>query len=265
MTHISDARREAARGNGVAHAGQFGHQAHTAPGAFVDDAAAEPIPTGTVVPIDSLREGDRVDMRQVIEGHIERAEEDLDDEDRELMRAEFAVPQVITEVYVDDTGREFSFDSGTTWYFPGDLRERGLLAAPDYVPAKLDDPADPAKLMPLLRQRVEIRGKLVSEAEAELQRTTIDSLRSYARAVDPELTAFHLREASYDNDRLMDIESVTVNGEVIDVNEYGKMESLDGLASLLSAHHSHDRGLRSADESEPGEYTIDITPREVRA
>jgi hypothetical protein len=49
LTHISDACREFARGNGVAHA-------------------------GTVVPIDSLREGDRVNMRQVIEAHIDRAD-----------------------------------------------------------------------------------------------------------------------------------------------------------------------------------------------
>lgn len=35
----SDARRESARGNGVAHAGQFGHQAHSAPAGFADPAA----------------------------------------------------------------------------------------------------------------------------------------------------------------------------------------------------------------------------------
>ncbi|MBF4549349.1 hypothetical protein [Pseudoclavibacter sp. VKM Ac-2888] len=34
MTNQTDARREQARGNGVAQAGQFGHQAHSAPGAF---------------------------------------------------------------------------------------------------------------------------------------------------------------------------------------------------------------------------------------
>ncbi|WP_179556605.1 hypothetical protein [Pseudoclavibacter sp. JAI123] len=49
MTHTSDACRESARGNGVADA-------------------------GTAVPIDSLRQGDRVDMRQVIEAHIDRAD-----------------------------------------------------------------------------------------------------------------------------------------------------------------------------------------------
>lgn len=36
----TDARRESARGNGVAHAGQFGHQSHSAPAGF-DDTAAE--------------------------------------------------------------------------------------------------------------------------------------------------------------------------------------------------------------------------------
>ena len=36
----TDARRESARGNGVAHAGQFGHQAHSAPAGF-DDPAVE--------------------------------------------------------------------------------------------------------------------------------------------------------------------------------------------------------------------------------
>ncbi|MBF4549344.1 hypothetical protein [Pseudoclavibacter sp. VKM Ac-2888] len=35
----TDARRESARGNGVAHAGQFGHQAHNAPADFADPAA----------------------------------------------------------------------------------------------------------------------------------------------------------------------------------------------------------------------------------
>ncbi|MBF4459425.1 hypothetical protein [Pseudoclavibacter sp. VKM Ac-2867] len=34
MTNQTDARREQARGNGVVQAGQFGHQAHSAPGAF---------------------------------------------------------------------------------------------------------------------------------------------------------------------------------------------------------------------------------------
>ncbi|WP_267238559.1 hypothetical protein [Pseudoclavibacter sp. VKM Ac-2867] len=33
---IADARRESARGNGVAHAGQLGHQAHNAPADFTD-------------------------------------------------------------------------------------------------------------------------------------------------------------------------------------------------------------------------------------
>lgn len=44
MTNQTDARREQARGNGVAQAGQFGHQAHSAPGAFdagIDDTAEE--------------------------------------------------------------------------------------------------------------------------------------------------------------------------------------------------------------------------------
>lgn len=40
INSTADARRESARGNGVAHAGQFGHQAHSAPAGF-DDAAAE--------------------------------------------------------------------------------------------------------------------------------------------------------------------------------------------------------------------------------
>lgn len=34
MTHSTSDRREQARGNGVAQAGQFGHQSHSAPGAF---------------------------------------------------------------------------------------------------------------------------------------------------------------------------------------------------------------------------------------
>lgn len=40
MTQHSDAQREQARGNGVAHAGQFGHQAHTPPAEF--DAGEPP-------------------------------------------------------------------------------------------------------------------------------------------------------------------------------------------------------------------------------
>ncbi|PPG02687.1 hypothetical protein C5E06_09545 [Pseudoclavibacter sp. RFBI5] len=264
MSNHADTRREQARGNGVAHAGQFGHQAHTAPGAFTD--SIEPLePAGIAVPIDALREGDRVDMRQVIEGHIERAEDDFDPEDLDVLRAEFALPQLITDVYVDDGGRELTFDSGTSWHFPATLYEDGLHAAPDYVPARLDDPTDPAELMPVLSKRVEIQSKAAFEAEARLQNTTIDSLRQYARAVDPDLTAFHLSEGGYDNGSFIDIESVTVNGQVMDVSEYGKMESLDGLAANLSAVHLDQRGLRPADESEPGECTIDVTPREVRA
>lgn len=45
MTNQTDTRREQARGNGVAQAGQFGHQAHSAPGAFdagIDDTDAPP-------------------------------------------------------------------------------------------------------------------------------------------------------------------------------------------------------------------------------
>lgn len=40
MTQHSDAQREQSRGNGVAHAGQFGHQAHTPPADF--DPGAPP-------------------------------------------------------------------------------------------------------------------------------------------------------------------------------------------------------------------------------
>lgn len=40
MTSTADARREAARGNGVGQAGQFGHQAHSAPSAFDPGTAA---------------------------------------------------------------------------------------------------------------------------------------------------------------------------------------------------------------------------------
>lgn len=42
MTSTADARREQARGNGVGQAGQFGHQAHTAPGAFDPGSTAAP-------------------------------------------------------------------------------------------------------------------------------------------------------------------------------------------------------------------------------
>lgn len=44
MSHHADARREQARGNGVAQAGQFGYQSHSAPGAFdagVGDASEQ--------------------------------------------------------------------------------------------------------------------------------------------------------------------------------------------------------------------------------
>lgn len=265
MTNISDARRESARGNGVAHAGQFGRQTHTAPGAFAD--ASEPQePAGTVVPIDSLREGDRVDMRQVIEGHIERAEDDLDPEDYDELRAEFAVPQVITEVYVDDGGREFTFDSGTSWHFPATLSEDGLHAAPDYVPAKLEDPTDPAELRALLIYRVMITTRSVQEAQKQLQTTLVDSLRSYSRTVAPEITAIHLKRDEWGDAGEVEIELLSAGGKFIKTEDREELGFLHYLSGDLSARHLADRELRLADrKSEPGEYAIDITPREVRA
>ncbi|MBF4460529.1 hypothetical protein [Pseudoclavibacter sp. VKM Ac-2867] len=237
-------------------------QRDAARGTLKDDA--EPRPAGTLVPVDSLFAGDRIDMLQVIEGHIERSSEEADADDYELLLTEFGVPQMITEVSVDNSGRELSFDSGTSWYFSADLRQRGLHVAPDYVPARLEDPSDPAELMPVVRKRVEIQRHLAFEAESELQRTIIEGLRSYAGAVDSGLTAFHFREYGFGNGKLVAIESVTVRDEVVSLNEFAKMEPLDDLEAVLSTRHLHDRGLRRAERTEPGDYTIDITPREAR-
>lgn len=83
MTQISataKAQQDAARGNGVAHAGQFGHQAHTAPGTFeAEPAHAIPVPVMTelIDPAD-IEAGDQLDMSRLAAAYLERNPEDED-------------------------------------------------------------------------------------------------------------------------------------------------------------------------------------------
>ena len=60
MTQSTTAQREQARGNGVAQAGQFGHQAHSAPGAFDNTWWGQDEELGDAVAVASIDVSPRV-------------------------------------------------------------------------------------------------------------------------------------------------------------------------------------------------------------
>ncbi|PPG02692.1 hypothetical protein C5E06_09570 [Pseudoclavibacter sp. RFBI5] len=197
MTNISQAaqaQRDAARGNGVAHAGQFGHQAHSAPGTFeAEPAHAIPVPVmAELIDPADVEAGDQLDMFRLAAAYLERNPEDddlVEDFERNFQRGPRTVSAVTHndgEVYVMFADTDES--KSARWDFhPGHASTDR-----DRAPARVLDRSD-EKAIENRRQQLYNRSQGFWRRRQELEREAAVTAASLVRMSVPDAKAVHVR------------------------------------------------------------------------
>lgn len=196
MTNISaaaKAQQDAARGNGVAHAGQFGHQAHTAPGTFeAEPAHAIPVPVMTeLIPPADIEAGDQLDMSRLASAYLERNPEDddlIEDYERHFQRG----PRTVSTVEVNDGEVYVMFaDTDESKSARWDFRPGHASTDRDRAPARVLDRSDD-EAIENRRQKLFDRSQNFWRRRNDLEREAAVTAASLVRMSVPDAKAVHV-------------------------------------------------------------------------